>query len=804
MFIDTLAISDKWITTICKKMDSHETSCIYLNDRCGHHVLRPNKIPDELKDTMENGDEINDRYEKEQKPLQDLFNEVSTDEEEDSYADNDGEFDSDENYEPSDYPSSESEECVSSDSVPDQDTLESEESDQTIHPVNRNVSPVPSDTDKSRYGIKFFELTTSDGYLLNLEMYSGAVTDDSENSKTEAVVLRLMKLYLNKGHELFMDNYYNSYELSEKLLNLRTHTNGTLNSRRKSNPQEVIKKKLKKREHFWVRLKRVYVSKWKGKRDVLVITTRNHPRMISVKNKFGKEQIKSEEVSTYNNHMWGIDQCDQMTSTYSTPRKTLRWYKKVLFHLLDVTVWNAFYLYRKFAKNDSRKYRFLQYSDELIRSLIQIPDNLEGKHLISRQKHDNRRPGNALFESEPTPQPIDSSAGSHWPEKILVDTDGKEDSDYLENEDEAIFTVKNKSWGTMSVNKRSIPNIEESPGPSGLQRKPKEQKLTSFLDHINPDEQSELTKHSCDAVYSSNCALSMFESEKWKKFFEKWRPTFEIPKQIKTQVKTQLNDEPTVSIMSDGWSNIRNEGIINYMVHTSKGDLFYDFSLPKAQKHTGVAALMTDNAANMRAAWVELKVTYPTLQTYGCASHTLNLVMKDMESITTLLELSSEENEVKVIGEITNFRTQQNIFNKPIIWAASKGVTSQCKTSSNVTPATWWKNWFPQCPLHDVAVKLLSMPAFAASCERNWSAWGIVHSKIRNRLKTTRSGKLMYIKYNLKLVNSYEKYKENTEKLNFSSDSEGSDSEAEDYEQVECVVCVLLCTTMRIMCRYLI
>ncbi|KAJ8948922.1 hypothetical protein NQ314_008324 [Rhamnusium bicolor] len=236
---------------------------------------------------------------------------------------------------------------------------------------------------------------------------------------------------------------------------------------------------------------------------------------------------------------------------------------------------------------------------------------------------------------------------------VQVDTDVKEDSDYLENEDEAIFTVKNKSWGTTSVNKRSIPNIQESSGPSGLQRKPKEQKLTSFLDHISPDEQSELTKHFCDEIYSSNCALSMFESEKWKKFFEKCRPTFEIPsrkqmsttyldmfyEQIKTQVKTQLNDEHTVSIMSDGWSNIRNEGIINYMHKSTLG-----YSLPQSEfsriiEEIGVskvAALVTDNAANMRAAWVELKVTYPTLQTYRCASHTFNLLMKDMESITTL------------------------------------------------------------------------------------------------------------------------------------------------------------------------
>lgn len=39
--------------------------------------------------------------------------------------------------------------------------------------------------------------------------------------------------------------------------------------------------------------------------------------------------------------------------------------------------------------------------------------------------------------------------------------------------------------------------------------------------------------------------------------------------------------------MSDGWINIRNEGLVNYIVHTNNGDFFYDFSQPNAFRHTG-------------------------------------------------------------------------------------------------------------------------------------------------------------------------------------------------------------------------
>ncbi|KAK9745642.1 Transposase IS4 [Popillia japonica] len=177
---------------------------------------------------------------------------------------------------------------------------------------------------KSKYGIKFYELTTSEGYLLNTEMYTGAVENkeqDSTNNKLEPLVLRLMKPYLMKGHKLYMDNFYNSYRLFEKLLALRTHSCGTLRSNRIGNPCELVNKKVKKGDHIWARRNQVYVSKWRDKRDVLIITTRDHPRLEPTTNRYAKELIKPIEIVAYNRHMSGINRCDQMISTYSTPRK---------------------------------------------------------------------------------------------------------------------------------------------------------------------------------------------------------------------------------------------------------------------------------------------------------------------------------------------------------------------------------------------------------------------------------------------------------------------------------------------------
>lgn len=82
----------------------------------------------------------------------------------------------------------------------------------------------------AKYGIEFFELTTSDGYVLNFEIYEGkdSKTNELKGEKTQNIVLRLMEPYLSKGHHVFMDNYYNSIRLSERLLQSNTHSTGTL------------------------------------------------------------------------------------------------------------------------------------------------------------------------------------------------------------------------------------------------------------------------------------------------------------------------------------------------------------------------------------------------------------------------------------------------------------------------------------------------------------------------------------------------------------------------------------------------
>lgn len=218
-----------------------------------------------------------------------------------------------------------------------------------------------------KYGLKLYVLTTHDGFVLNFVVYTGKGTlATGESTHTEQVVKQLMKNYLDQGYWLYMDNFYNSVKLAEDMIKRKTYVTGTLRENRKGNPKELFKRKLKKSEAVYKRKGPVLVTNWKDKRCVRMISTGHRHAMVEVQTKRGNK-LKPICIADYNKYMSGIDRSDQMMAYYSTLKKTIRWYRKVFFHLVDLCIWDAYYLYKK-VKDD--KCRLLSFREEIISSLI--------------------------------------------------------------------------------------------------------------------------------------------------------------------------------------------------------------------------------------------------------------------------------------------------------------------------------------------------------------------------------------------------------------------------------------------------
>ena len=106
-----------------------------------------------------------------------------------------------------------------------------------------------------------------------------------------------------------------------------------------------------------------------------------------------------------------------------------------------------------------------------------------------------------------------------------------------------------------------------------------------------------------------------------------------------------------VQLSSDGWSNIRGEAIISYVTTCSKGDYYIDSTDASLVEKKGadwcfedfkrivakakipfakINGLVTDTEPKMRALWKLVEKDYPTIFAYGCCTHTIQLILKDI------------------------------------------------------------------------------------------------------------------------------------------------------------------------------
>lgn len=246
---------------------------------------------------------------------------------------------------------------------------------------------------RHKFGIKLFKLCTKGGYTYNLSVYCGKEGDNQEPVPTR-VVKNLLADLLDKGYILYTDNYYTSVSLAHKLLAQNTHLVGTLRKNRKYNPKDVIDQKLNKGDTIARESNTgVIVSKWKDKRDVLMLSTKHVNENVTVQTR-NTEVLKPKVVVDYNNSKAFIDLSDQLKSYNSSLRRGIKWYRKLAIEmLLGTSIVNAHMVYSAVTTNKISITSFKEILCEQLLDInkfdnIAVPDNGE-KHIL--EETENRR-----------------------------------------------------------------------------------------------------------------------------------------------------------------------------------------------------------------------------------------------------------------------------------------------------------------------------------------------------------------------------------------------------------------------------
>jgi len=177
-------------------------------------------------------------------------------------------------------------------------------------------------------------------------------------------------------------------------------------------------------ESDYVQSEDISVVKWRdrGKKSVVVVSSMHNPkkeRSVLRTNKRGvREPVNCpESIADYNTFMGGVDKFDQLMSSYSIAQKSRRWWLKLFYYFIDMSIVNSFIMY----KDTARKQRFrhlshLEFRSQLVNELIGNFCNKKRKGFspgagVGRKKH---QPGGYATVQNATRL---SNVGDHLPQK---------------------------------------------------------------------------------------------------------------------------------------------------------------------------------------------------------------------------------------------------------------------------------------------------------------------------------------------------------------------------------------------------
>ena len=192
------------------------------------------------------------------------------------------------------------------------------------------------------------------------------------------VVLRLSQTIEDfKNHILSFDNFYTSIPLLVYLKQQGIHSVGTIRGNHIPNNKLPSDAELKKENRGFsaevvaeINDVKVSVSVWKDNKPVRLASTYvgtipiDGDSSVKTVSRYLRSEKRYVEIPCppvimeYNKHMGGVDLMDGLIGRYRIRTKTNKYTTRTFFHLLDVTLVNAYLLYKRINKPDVHEKEF--------------------------------------------------------------------------------------------------------------------------------------------------------------------------------------------------------------------------------------------------------------------------------------------------------------------------------------------------------------------------------------------------------------------------------------------------------------
>lgn len=210
---------------------------------------------------------------------------------------------------------------------------------------------------------------------------------------------------------------------------------------------------------------------------------------------------------------------------------------------------------------------------------------------------------------------------------------------------------------------------EEDEAPDS--KKPRTSVSDGYISVTTRSQKVEFDELVGEFFIENDVAFAAADSPSWRRLIHALRATYDsacaktlsstilerIAGRAAEHLVQTVRDSPVVALSTDGWSNVRGERFLHIMVCVPMPLLWDSIDVGESAVEAGVdpcmsgefiaekllhatrdieqktgkqvAAIVTNNAANMKKAWDIVKGEKPRILTYGCVAHIINLFIGD-------------------------------------------------------------------------------------------------------------------------------------------------------------------------------
>ncbi|KAM4578002.1 piggyBac transposable element-derived protein 3-like [Fundulus diaphanus] len=221
-----------------------------------------------------------------------------------------------------------------------------------------------------KWGFKLFARASEDGFIHDIVLYQGKTTLEAHDvplkpeqeglgATSQIVSVLASTMTFPTTTAIYADNFFTSLELVRYLRDHNCRYTGTARDNRIGKPPLRTIKDMEKKAvtrgtcDYVTSDDGILAVRWKDNKTVTLLSTDMGVGPMSTVIRYCSESKKREPVNcpavirSYNANMGGIDKSDMLVHLYRTPMKSKRWYMRLFAYVIDISLTNAWVVYKR-------------------------------------------------------------------------------------------------------------------------------------------------------------------------------------------------------------------------------------------------------------------------------------------------------------------------------------------------------------------------------------------------------------------------------------------------------------------------